>query len=332
MVISVMKNAVTELTDKTCHAVGALIVVLLAVPWCYAQSYPARPIRVIVPAAAGGAGDITARAIGQKLTASCGQQVIVDNRSGIIGTEIVARAAPDGYTLLLTTSGLTVREAVYRNLPVSALRDFAPVSQVMTQSNILVVYPGLPVKSVAELVAYARARPGELNYGSSGNGGSNHLASELFKSMAHVNIVHVPYKGLAQALTDLLSGRLQLIFGSPTSTLPHTKDGKLRLLAVTTPRRSAALPDLPTIAESGVPGYEFTNWIGMLAPAHTPPEIVRKLQRELALIVHSPEVKQRFAADATEAVGGTSAEFALFLKAELARWTKVARDANIKVD
>ncbi len=330
-----MRRKLRKLVDRERAAtpiLGALIAALCAPPAGHAQSYPSRPIRVIVPAAAGGAGDTVARAIGQKLTDKWGQQVVVDNRTGIVGTETVARAAPDGYTLLLTTSALAVRQAVYRKLPFHALRDFAPVTQVMTQSNILVVHPGVPVKSVAELIAYARARPGELNYGSSGNGGSNHLAGEMFKSMARVNIVHVPYKGLPQAVVDLMSGRVQLAFASPASTLQHTRDGKLRLLAVTTPRRSPALPELPTVAESGLPGYEFTNWIALLAPARTPPDIVRKLQLEIAAIVQSTELRQRFAADATDAVGSTPEEFAAFLKSEVARWSKVARDADIRAD
>jgi tripartite-type tricarboxylate transporter receptor subunit TctC len=298
----------------------------------HAQDYPARPIRVIVPAAAGSQGDTVARAVAQKLTDAWGQQVIVDNRTGVVGTEAAARAAPDGHTLLFTSSALAVREAVYRNLPFSVLRDFAPVTQMMAQANILAVHPGVPAKSVSELISHARARPGELNYGSSGNGGSNHLAGEMFKSMARINIVHVPYKGLPQALIDLMAGRVQLIFGSPAATLPHGRDGKVRLLAVTTPRRAAALPELPTVAESGLPGYEFTNWIAVLAPAKTPQPIVLKLQRAIAGIVQSPELKQRFAADATDAVGSTSAEFAAFLKSEVARWTKVAREANIQAD
>ncbi len=313
--------------------IGALIFAFCTTaPNSHAQVYPARPIRVVVPTAAGGAGDIVARAIGQKLADRWGQQVIVDNRTGLIGTEIVARAAPDGYTLLLSTTALAVREAVYRNLPFNILRDFTPVTQVMNQANIVVVHPGLPVKSVAELISYARARPGELNYGSSGNGASNHLAGEMFKNLARVNIVHVPYKGLPQAVIDLISGRLHVIFASPTTVLQHARDGKLRLLAVTTAQRSPALPELPTVAESGLPGYEFTNWIAVLAPARTPPEIVRKLQREIAAIVQLPELRQRFAADATDAVGSTPEEFAVFLKAELARWSRVARDADIRAD
>jgi tripartite-type tricarboxylate transporter receptor subunit TctC len=297
-----------------------------------AQQWPARPLRVLVPSAAGGAGDIVARAVGQKLTEAWGQQVIVDNRNGIVGAEITAHAAPDGYTIMFSTSALSIRDSVYRQLPFNTLRDFAPVGQVVSQSNVLVAHPGLPVKSVQELIAYARARPGELNYGSSGNASSNHLAGELFKLLTKVNFVHVPYKGLPQAVTDLLGGRLQIVFGSPSSTLPAARDGKLRLLAVTTPKRSPALPEVPTIAESGVPGYEFTGWIGVFLPVRTPEAIVNKLSREVARIVQLPELKQRFAADATESVGSTPEEYAAFLKAEIARWTRVARAANIQVD
>lgn len=297
-----------------------------------AQQWPSRPLRVLVPSAAGGAGDIVARAVGQKLTEAWGQQVIVDNRNGIVGAEITAHAAADGYTIMFSTSALSIRESVYRQLPFNTLRDFAPVGQVVSQSNVLVAHPGVPVKSVQELIAYARARPGELNYGSSGNASSNHLAGELFKLLTKVNFVHVPYKGLPQAVTDLLGGRMQIVFGSPSSTLPAARDGKLRLLAVTTPKRSPALPEVPTIAESGVPGYEFTGWIGVLLPARTPEAIVNKLSREVARIVQLPELKQRFAADATESVGSTPEEYAAFLKAEIARWTRVARAANIQVD
>ena len=309
----------------------ALLAALIAQP-AFAQTWPSRPLRVLVPSAAGGAGDIVARAVGQKLTEAWGQQVIVDNRNGIVGAEITAHSAPDGYTVMFSTSALSIRESVYRKLPFSTLRDFVPVGQVVSQSNVLVAHPGVPVKSVQELIAYARARPGELNYGSSGNASSNHLAGELFKLLAKVNIVHVPYKGLPQAVTDLLGGRVQIVFGSPSSTLPAARDGKLRLLAVTTPKRSPALPDIPTIAESGVPGYEFTGWIGVLLPARTPPDIVLKLSREVARIVQLPDLKQRFAADATESVGSTPEEYTAFLKAEIARWTRVARAANIQVD
>ncbi len=313
--------------------VAATVAIAVAAPAAIAaDNWPSRPLRVLVPSAAGGAGDIVARAIGQKLTEAWGQQVIVDNRNGIVGAEIAAHSAPDGYTIMFSTSALSIRESVYRKLPFNTLRDFIPVGQVVSQSNVLVAHPGVPVKSVQELVAYAKARPGTLNYGSSGNASSNHLAGELFKLLAKVDIVHVPYKGLPQAVTDLLGGRVQVVFGSPASTLPSTRDGKLRLLAVTTPKRSPALPDTPTIAESGVPGYEFTGWIGVLVPIGTPRDIVVKLSREVARVVQLPDVKQRLAADATEAVGSTPEEFTVFLKAEIARWTKVARAANIQVD
>ncbi len=296
------------------------------------QAYPVKPIRVIVPSAAGGGGDIVARAIGLKLAESWGQQVIVDNRSGIVGPELAAQALPDGYTIMLTTSALVVRESVYTKLPFNTLRDFAPVTQVVTQANVLVVHPALPVRTVQELVALAKAKPGQLNYGSGGNGTSNHLAAELFRLLAGINVVHVPYKGVPQAMTDLMAGRLQFSIGSSVSTLPHVKDGRLRLLAVATPRRSPALPDVPTIAESGVPGCDFTGWMGVLAPQKTARDIVHKLSREIARIVRLPDVQQRFALDAAEAVGSTPEEFTAYLKTELARWTKVAREANIQTD
>ena len=311
---------------------GIAAALIAAISAAHAQDYPSKALRLIVPSVAAGAGDIVARAVGQKLTEAWGEQVIVDNRNGIVGAEIAAHAAPDGYTIMVATSALSIRESVYTKLPFNTLRDFIPVSQAVTQSNILVVHPGVPVKSVQELVAYAKAHPGELNYGSIGNASSNHLAGELFKLLAKVNIVHVPYKGLPQAVTDLLGGRLQVVFGSPSSTLPSARDGRLRILAVTTPKRSSALPDVPTIAESGVPGYEFTGWIGVLLPARTPRAIVDKLSREVARGVQTADFRQRFAADATESVGSTPEQFSTFLKAEIARWTRVARAANIKVD
>jgi tripartite-type tricarboxylate transporter receptor subunit TctC len=297
-----------------------------------AQSYPAKAIRVIVPSAAGGGADIVARAIGQKLTEAWGQQVVVDNRVGVVGAEIAAHAVPDGYTVMLTTSALAVRESVYRELPYKTLRDFLPVTQVVAQSNVLVVHPNIPARSVQEFVAYAKSRPGQLNYGSSGIGTSNHLAGELFRMLAGIDVVHVTYKGVPQATTDLLGGSLHFQFGSPVSTLPHVKSGRLRLLAVTTARRSPALPDVPTIAESGVPGYEFTGWMGVLVPAGTPKDIVRKLHQQIAGIVQLPEVKQRFALDAADAVGSTPEEFTAYVKAEIARWTKVVKAADIRVD
>src|SRR5262245_27131496 len=238
------------------------VAVLLAAtpPPAEAQRYPARPVRVIVPSQAGGGADIVARAIAQKLTEAWSQPVIVDNRIGIVGAETAARAAPDGYTVMFTTSALAVRESVYRDLPYSTLRDFQAVTQAVTQSNVLVVYPPVPAKSVKELVALAKAKPGALNYGSGGNATSNHLAGELFRLLAGIDVGDGPYQGVRAALTDTIAGRMLYTFGSPVSTLPHVKEGRLRLLAVTTAKRTPALPDVPTIAEAGVPGYDFTGW------------------------------------------------------------------------
>ena len=295
------------------------------------QAYPARPVRIIVPAQAGGGADIVARVLAQKLTEAWGQQVVVDNRIGVAGVEAAARATPDGYTIMLTTSALAVRDSVYRKLPYNTLRDFQPVTQVVAQSNVLVTTPALPVSSVKELIALAKARPGQLNYGTGGNATSNHLAGELFRILAGINVVHIPYKGVPQALTDLIAGRLQFTFGSPVVSLPQVKEGKLRLLAVTTARRSPALPEVPTIAET-VPGYDFTGWMGVLAPAGVPRGIVMKLHHDIARIVQLPEVKQRFAADAADPVGSSPEEFTAYLRAEIARWSKVVAAAGIKAD
>ena len=286
---------------------------------------------MIVPSQAGGGADIVARVLGQKLTEAWGQQIVIDNRIGAVGAEIAAKAVPDGYTLMFTTSALAVRESLYTRLPYDTLRDFQPVTQVLSQSNVLVVHPSLPVKSVQELIRYARARPGQLNYGSGGNGTSNHLAGALFQLLANIDVVHIPFKGVPAALTDTVAGRVQYTIGSPVSTLPHVKEGRLRLLAVTTPRRSPSLPDVPTIAES-LPGYEFTGWMGFLAPVKVSRTIVDKLQREAVRIVYLPDVKQKLQLDAAEPVGSTPEQFTAHLKTEVARWTKVVKAAGIKVE
>ncbi len=285
-----------------------------------------------MPSQAGGGADIVARALAQKLTESWGQQVVVDNRIGIAGAESAARATPDGYTVMLTTSALAVRESVYQKLPYNTLRDFQPVTQVATQANLLVTTPALAVASVKELIALAKAQPGRLNYGSGGNATSNHLAGELFRILAGIDVVHVPYRGVPQALIDLVAGRLQFSFGSSVASLPQVKEGKLRLLAVTAARRSPALPDVPTIAEAGVPGYEFTGWMGVLAPVGVPRSIVMKLHHDIKRIAHLPDVKQRFAVDAADPVGSTPEEFTAYLRSEIARWTKVVKAANIRAD
>jgi tripartite-type tricarboxylate transporter receptor subunit TctC len=304
----------------------------LAAPLAFAQPYPTKPVRVIVPSQAGGGADIVARTIGQKLTEVLGQQFVVDNRIGIVGAEIVAKAAPDGYTLMFTTSALAVRASVYGKLPYDTLKDFQPVTQTLSQSNVLVVHPSVPAKNVSELVALAKSRPAQLNYGSGGNATSNHLAGELFKLLANIQVVHVPYRGVPLAITDVVAGRVQYIFGSPVSTLPQVKEGKLRLLAVTTPKRTPALPHVPTIAEAGLPGYEFTGWMGFFAPVKMPRATVDRLHAESVKILRQPEISRRLQAEAAEPVGSSPAEFAAFLKDEIARWTKVARAAQIKVD
>jgi tripartite-type tricarboxylate transporter receptor subunit TctC len=299
---------------------------------CLAQVYPAKPIRIIVPTVPGGGGDTVARAIGLKLTDAWGQQVVVDNRTGIIGAELAAHAAPDGYTIMVTTASLTLRDAVYKKLPISTLRDFVPVTQVVAQALVLAAHPAVPAKSVRELVALAKSNPGMLNYGTGGNGSPSHLAGELFRTLADIKVLHVPYKGIPQALTDLLGGRLQYVFGTPESMMPLVNDGKLRLLGLTTLKRSPALPDVATIAESGVPGYEFSGWIGVLVPRGTSKDIVRKLNQEIVRIARLPDMKQKFELHASEVVGSTPEAFAAYLTSEIARWAKVARDANIRVE
>jgi tripartite-type tricarboxylate transporter receptor subunit TctC len=294
-------------------------------------AYPEKPIRVIVPSQAGGGADIVARVLGQKLSEAWGQQVVVDNRIGAVGPEIAARALPDGYTFMFTTSALTVREALFAKPGYNTLRDFQPITQVLSQSNVLVVHPSIQAKTVRELIAVAKAKPGQLNYGSGGNGTSNHLAGVLFQTMAGIDVVHVPFKGIPAALTDTVAGRVHYMMGSPVSTLPHVKEGRLRLIAVTTPKRSPTLPDVPAIAES-LPGYEFTGWMGFLAPVKVSRAIVDKLYRETARIVFLADVKQKLQLDAAEPVGSTPEAFTAHLQNELARWTKVVKAGGIKLE
>jgi len=313
------------------YPVYLILIFAVAFP-ALAQNYPSRPIRVIVPSAAGGGGDIVARAVGQKLAESWGQQVVVDNRNGLLGPELAAKADPDGYTLMLTTSAIIVREAVYRKTPFNTMRDFAAVTQLVTQSNVLSVTPSLPAQSVKELIAYAKTRPGQLNYASGGNGTSNHLAGELFKYLAGVDIVHVPYKGVPQGLLDVIGGRMHMSFTSPVAAMPAAKDGKLRMLAVTTARRFSGLPNVPTMAEAGLPGYEFTGWMGVFAPARTPKPIIGQLHVELVRIVKLPDVRDRLSGDGAEAVGSSPQEFSAYVDAELKKWSGVVKKAGIRAD
>jgi len=319
-------------------AVGALLAfsALAAAPMAGAQAYPAKPIRIVVPFPPGGATDILARAVAQKLTDAWGQAVVVDNRPGAggnIGSEIVAKAAPDGYTLEMGTVGThAINASLYAKMPYDHVKDFAPVILVAGVPNVLVVNPSLPVSSVQELIAYAKANPGKLNFASSGNGTSIHLAGELFKVMAGVQMTHIPYKGSAPALQDLIGGQVQLMFDNLPPSLPHIKAGKLRALAVTSATRSSALPDTPTIAESGLPGFEASSWFGVLAPAGTPPAIIARLNAEIAAWLASAEAKEKMLALGANIGGGSPEDFARHIAAETAKWQKVVKASGAKVD
>jgi tripartite-type tricarboxylate transporter receptor subunit TctC len=298
-----------------------------------AADYPTKPIRLIVPFAPGGGTDLTARAIAQKLTEAWGQPVIVDNRpgaNGTIGVEMAARSAPDGYTLTMITSSHSVNVSLYKNLPYDLIRDLAPITQATTQPYVLVTNPSLPVKSVAELIALAKAKPGALNYGSSGIGGLSHLSGALFAALAHIRITHIPYKGGAPAMAEVISGQIDMLFSTLLQSHAQIEAGKLRPLAVTTSRRSPAAPQLPTMIEAGVPGFQVAGWYGVLAPAGTPPAIIAKLNKEIVRILHLPEVREHLAADGSEPVGSTPDEFAAHIKSEVSKWRQVIVEADIK--
>ena len=297
------------------------------------SNYPNRPVRMVVPSSAGGGADIVARIVAPRLAERLGQQVVVDNRPGagtMIGGEVVARSAPDGYTLLMGVSTLATNPVIYRNMPYDALRDFAPITEVASLPNILVVHPSVPVKTVKELIAFTRAHPGQLSYGSPGTGTNPHLAMELFRSMAKVDMLHIPYKGSAPAIIDLIAGHITVMAATALTGIPHVRSGRLRALAVTGTTRAAAAPDVPTIAEAALPGYDAVQWYGVLAPAQTPKDIVSKLHTEIVRILQTPEVKDRLRGDGADPVGNTPDEFTRFIKVETDKWAKVARDAGIK--
>ena len=298
------------------------------------QPYPTKPIRMIVPFAPGGGVDFTARLVGQKLGAAFNQSVVADNRAGaagVIGTELAAKALPDGYTLLLGSAGpLAILPGMAERLPYDPLRDFAPVALASTFPFLLVVHPSSPAKSVAELIAYARARPGQLNYASAGNGSTTHLATALFKSMASIDIVHVPYKGAAPAFADLLAGQVQLMAGDLSTLMPQVKAGKLRALAVTGAKRSALAPELPTVAESGVAGYEAIGWFGVLAPAATPRALVARLNAEINAALGTADARERLNALGGDAAGGTPAEFAARMRDDLAKWGRLIKSLGLR--
>jgi tripartite-type tricarboxylate transporter receptor subunit TctC len=301
---------------------------LAPLPASAVEAYPARPIRFIVPFPPGGGNDIVGRIIAAKLTEGLGQQVVVDNRGGAggtVGTDITAKAPPDGYTMLVNNISLAVNHTLVRKLPYDTLRDLAPVSLVGRQPNVLVVYPGIAAKSLRELIDLARAKPGELNYGSGGNGTASHLATEMLKLMTKTDITHVPYKGLGPALTDLIGGRVELIISTMASALPQVKTGKLRPLAVTTTRRSSFFPQVPTMDEAGVKGYEFSTWYGLLVPAGTPHAILERLNLAVQKAVASPAVAEQFAAQGLEPASSSPREFAAYLKSEIAKWGRVIK-------
>lgn len=299
------------------------------------QSFPVRPVRIVVAFPPGGGVDIVARAVGPKLTEIWRQQVIVDNRagaSGMIGTEFAARSAPDGHTIFIGTMGnLAVNQHLFPKMPVDPLRDFAPITLVVAVHFVMVAHPSLPARNVKELIALAKARPGQINYSSSGAGGAPHLGGELFKIMAKVDLVHVPYKGSGPSFQDLLGGHVSMTFDSLVQSLPYIKGGKLKALAVLGKTRSPLLPDVPSVAET-VPGYDLTNWFGLVAPAATPRDVVAKLNQDWAKVLLNPEVRAKLAGMGADVVGNPPEQFGAFLKAESAKWAKLVKEANIRAE
>lgn len=301
-----------------------------------AQPYPAKPIRLIAPSTPGDAPDVIARLIALRLSPVLGQPIVVENRpgaGGVIGSEVAAKSAPDGYTLIMGNAGSHgINAAVYSKLPYDIQRDFAPISQVAIAPNIMVINPLIPAKSVAEFIAYAKSQSGKLSYASGGNGSSAHMSMELFKAMSGVDIQHVPYKGSSPALTDLMGGQVAVFIGNIPPTVPLVRAGKLRALAVTTKSRSTLMPELPTISEAGLSGYETVAWFGVLAPAGTPPEIVTRLSTEIGKIARSPEMRDKLVAMGAEPVGGTPEEFKAVIDSDIAKWKRLAQKESIKVD
>jgi len=312
----------------------AALLLLLGAAMASAQSYPAKPVRIVAPFPPGGGLDLVARALGQRLSPALGQSIIIDNRSGadgMIGTEQVAKAPPDGYTLLISSTGpMVINPALSLKMPYDTVKDFAPITLVVVQPLCLVVHPSLPVKSVKDLVALAKSRPGQLNYGSGGIGNGAHLAGELFKLATSTDIVHVPYKGAAPAVVDLLAGQVQIMLNSIPVMLPQIRAGKLRALAVGADHRMTILPEIPTMREAGIAGFDANSWYGFFAPAGTPRDIVAKLNTEAAKILRSAEMRDFMAQQGADAIGNTTEEFAAHIKAELAKWSLAVRTARVQ--
>ena len=316
-------------------AFGAVLLLACTLSAFAQAGYPDRPIRVIVPFAPGGGSDLVARYLGPRLSDRLGQPVVIDNRpaaSGILGTEIVAHATPDGHTLLLVFSTHAQSAKLFRKLPYDPIKDFAPITEVIATPLVMLVHPSVPAKTVQEFIAYAKSNPGKLNYGSSGPGSSPHLAAALLESMAGIRTTHVPYKGVAQYITAELGGEVQFSFANMFSTMPHWKSGRLRLIATAGAKRSETIPDVPTIAESGLPGYEALIWYGYMAPAKTPKAIVERLHREITGIVNTPEVRQFFVSQGNDVVAGTPAQFAKVIKDDADKWGAIGKKIGVTLD
>lgn len=316
------------------RALALVTAALAAIGAAQAQTYPTKPIRLVISQTTGGNADFVGRQFGQRLAERLGQQVVADNRpggAGVIGSETVARTSPDGYTLLLAPTSFGINPAIHSKLPYDPQRDFAPISLLAASSAVVVVSPQIQARTIGELVALAKAQPGKLHFGSSGIASSNHLAGELFRYMAGIETVHVPYKGAPAALTDLLGGRIQFMFASPPSVMSLVRNGKLRAIATTGTKRAAQLPELPTVAESGVPGYQSTVWQSLLAPAKTPAPVIQRLHAEVAEIGRQPDLKERLIVDGSEVIASTPKELADFIAGEIARWTKVVKVIGLKL-
>jgi tripartite-type tricarboxylate transporter receptor subunit TctC len=321
---------------KTLVAAFAAFAAVAMAPCATAQDYPSRPVRIVVPFAAAGGSDTVARTVAQKLGEALGQPVVVENKPGAggnIGTDQVAKAAPDGYTILMGVVGpVAVNPSLFGNLPYDPLRDFAPITQAVSVTNMLVVHPSVPANTVGELIEWGKRNPAKLSSGTGGTGTAGHMASELFKSMSKLDMAVVPYKGAAPAVNDVLGGQVNMSFEALLSTLPHVKAGKLKAIAVTTSMRSSLLPNVPTVAEAGLPGYEANNWYGFLAPAGTPKPIVDRLNREIVKILGMPDVKEKLAGLGAEVVGNSPQQFAAAIKADVEKWKRVVTETGAKAE
>lgn len=315
-------------------SIGAALLSLSGLA-CHAQNYPAKPVRLLIGFSPGGGADIVARSLTPRMTEALGQQVVVENRpgaNGIIAAEVAAKSPPDGYTLLIAPGNYAFAPAMVAKLPFDMTTAFAPVGQIAETPLLAVVHPSLPVRNIAQLLALAKSRPGQLTYASGGIGGSGHLATELLRSLTQVDLVHVPYKGNGAAITDLIGGQVSMCFCTLPSVITHARSGRLRALAVTTARRSAAAPDIPTLAEAGVKDYDMSQWYGLLAPAGTPAAIIERLNAEVGKALNHPETRNRLQGEGAEPAGGTAQAFGAFFRAEIAKWTRVVQKAGIRVE